>query len=396
MKHLGLNRFYILILLFVFFISPLVADTQPKEFVVVIDPGHGGKDPGAVGRFSKEKDIVLSVSKMLGDMITSNMKDVKVIYTRKTDVFIPLEQRASIANGNSANLFISIHVNAAKNKAAFGAETFTLGLAKSQANLDVAMAENSVILLEDDYETKYSGFDPNSIESYIMFEFMMDSYLDNSLNFATLVQQQFVDRAKRHDRGVRQAGFWVLHRSACPSVLVELGFISNNAEEQYLNSAVGQRQLVESIYTAFVNYKSNHDDKLGYVKHDNANESGNTAVKQPKVEEKTEIQSHNNSEPSIEKTESEIATATSKPIYKLQIIASKTQLSHAHETFKGVQGLEWYQEGGFYKYTIGNDTDYNKINQLRLSLKSKFPDAFIIAFYNDVKIPVSQARKLSN
>lgn len=396
MKHLGLNRFYISILLFIFFISPLVADIQPKEFVVVIDPGHGGKDPGAVGRFSKEKDIVLSVSKMLGDMITSNMKDVKVIYTRKTDVFIPLEQRASIANGNSANLFISIHVNAAKNKAAFGTETFTLGLAKTQANLDAAMAENSVILLEDDYETKYSGFDPNSIESYIMFEFMMDSYLDNSLHFATLVQQQFVDKAKRHDRGVRQAGFWVLHRSACPSVLVELGFISNNAEEQYLNSAVGQRQLVESIYSAFVNYKLNHDDKLGYVKLDNENELSNTELKQPKVEEKTEIQSNNNSAQSIEKTEPEIATATSKPVYKLQIIASKTQLRHAHETFKGVQGLEWYQEGGFYKYTVGNDTDYNKINQLRLSLKAKFPDAFIIAFYNDVKIPVSQARKLSN
>ncbi len=372
------------------------AQAQNEKFVVVIDPGHGGKDPGAVGKSSREKDIVLSVAKRLGNMIEANMPDVKVVYTRKTDVFIPLEQRATIANNNHADLFISIHVNAAKNRAAYGAETFTLGLAKTQANLDVAMAENSVILLEDDYQTKYSGFDPNSIESYIMFEFMMDAYLDNSINFATLVQKEFVETAKRLDRGVRQAGFWVLHRTACTSVLVELGFISNANEELYLKSEKGQKELTTSIYNAFVNYKNSHDKKMGYAKHEDSQFEPETTSqhKTSKLEDLAREQHNNQSQTNLLNSPKQEADAPQLPIYKLQITASRTQLKTSDPVFRGVKQIDFYQEGGFYKYTAGADVKYENINKLRLELKQRFPDAFIIAFLGDKKITVAEARRI--
>ena len=201
-----------------------------NAFVVVIDAGHGGHDSGALGKLCMEKDLNLSVAKQVGKLISENFDDVDVLYTRTTDVFITLQGRADFANKHNADLFISIHTNSANDKTAKGAETFTLGVDKMQSNLDVAMRENSVILLEDDYQTRYQGFDPNSVESYIMFEFMQDRHLDNSIQFASLIQDQFTQKLQRFDRGVKQAGFLVLHRSACPSVLVEMGFISN-AEE---------------------------------------------------------------------------------------------------------------------------------------------------------------------
>ncbi len=196
------------------------------KFVVVIDPpGHGGKDGGAVRGIYKEKDINLAVALILGDLIEENLKDVKVVYTRKKDVFIDLDKRAQIANKAKANLFISIHTNstAAKSTTASGADTYILGLTRSAENLEVAKRENSVILLEDDYSTKYEGFDPNSTESYIIFEFMTNKYMEQSLKFATHIQKDFKNVAKRTDRGVRQAGFLVLRKSSMPSVLIELG-----------------------------------------------------------------------------------------------------------------------------------------------------------------------------
>ena len=374
--------FVFLLCVFLSFL-PAVSDAQKKDFVLVLDPGHGGRDPGAVGRISKEKDIVLSVARMVGDLVEKNMRDVKVIYTRKTDVFVPLERRAAIANENHADMFISIHVNAAKNRSAYGAETYTLGLAKTQANLDVAMAENSVILLEDDYQTRYRGFDPNSIDSYIMFEFMMDKYLDNSISFATYIQNQFVGAAKRHDRGVRQAGFWVLHRSACPSVLVELGFISNYNEELYLASTTGQRQLAQAIYDAFVKYKQSHDKKLGYA---NASGTVNTPPVASTAPQTTVA------EPVASQSTSSVSGQL--PVYKIQITASASQLKNNDARLRGLKDLSFYQEGGLYKYTVGADTDYNKINQMRIELRGRFPDAFVIAFLGDKKIPVSDALKM--
>ena len=215
---------------------------EAKDFVLVIDAGHGGHDPGAIGRISKEKDINLRVALAVGRLIEQNCPDVKVLYTRKRDVFVPLDRRSAIANEAKADLFISIHTNSlANNHTARGASTWTLGLAKSDANLKVAQRENAVILYEDDYQTRYAGFNPNSAESYIIFEFMQDKYMEQSVRLASLMQDQFHHTCRRVDRGVHQAGFLVLKASAMPSVLIELGFISTPAEERYLNTAEGRK-----------------------------------------------------------------------------------------------------------------------------------------------------------
>ncbi len=244
--------------------SPLcIGDLWGKDFVVVIDAGHGGHDPGAIGKISKEKNINLNVALKLGNLIKKNCDDVKVIYTRSRDVFIPLDRRAEIANNAKADLFISVHTNAlAKNRTAKGASTWTLGLAKSDANLEVAKRENSVILYESDYQTRYAGFNPNSAESYIIFEFMQDKYMEQSVHLASLVQKQFRHTCKRVDRGVHQAGFLVLKASAMPSILVELGFISTPEEERYLNSEAGANTMAKGIYHAFLNYKREQEIRL--------------------------------------------------------------------------------------------------------------------------------------
>lgn len=242
-------RRHLLVLLFMLLTLPLMS------FTVVIDPGHGGHDAGAVGlRMGiQEKNLNLSVAKQLGDMIRTKYPDVKVVLTRDTDVFLPLQQRADIANKNHADLFISIHTNAAENRKACGAETFILGTDRMEDNLDVAMRENSVMKLEED-QTVYQGFDPNSVESYILFELMQNQYMDNSLLFAELVQDQFVGTLQRANRGVRQAAFWVLLQSACPSVLIEMGFLSNAEEEKWLASDAGKKGIVNSIFNAFEKY----------------------------------------------------------------------------------------------------------------------------------------------
>lgn len=244
--------------------SPLcIGNLWGKDFVVVIDAGHGGHDPGAIGKISKEKNINLNVALKLGNLIKKNCDDVKVIYTRSRDVFIPLDRRAEIANNAKADLFISVHTNAlAKNRTAKGASTWTLGLAKSDANLEVAKRENSVILYESDYQTRYAGFNPNSAESYIIFEFMQDKYMEQSVHLASLVQKQFRHTCKRVDRGVHQAGFLVLKASAMPSILVELGFISTPEEERYLNSEAGANTMAKGIYHAFLNYKREQETRL--------------------------------------------------------------------------------------------------------------------------------------
>ena len=239
-------RQYLSLLLLLFVAFPLMS------FTVVIDAGHGGYDTGAIGLKLKvqEKNLNLSVAKQLAEKIRTNYPEVKVVLTRDTDVFLPLQQRADIANKHHADLFISIHTNAAENRNAQGAETFILGTERMEDNLDVAMRENAVMKLEED-QTVYQGFDPNSIESYILFELMQNQYMDHSLQFAELVQNQFVGTLQRANRGVRQAAFWVLLKSACPSVLVEMGFLSNAEEEKWLASAEGKTGIVNGIFDAF-------------------------------------------------------------------------------------------------------------------------------------------------
>lgn len=239
------------------FIALLLCAQMAGAYTVVIDPGHGGKDSGAVGKISKEKNINLSVALKLGELIEKNCPDVKVVYTRKTDVFIELHQRAHIANKAKADLFISVHTNAMPKKIIRrGTETYTLGMHRAADNLAVAKRENSVITLESNYEEKYEGFDPNSSESYIIFEFMQDQNMASSVSFAKEVQQQFAQTAGRINKGVFQAGFLVLRETSMPSVLIELGYISTPDEEQYLNTQKGQQAMAQSIFNAFKSYKN--------------------------------------------------------------------------------------------------------------------------------------------
>lgn len=389
-------------------ISPLcTSNLWGQNFTVVIDAGHGGHDPGAIGKISKEKNINLNVALKLGNLIKKNCDDVKLVYTRTKDVFIPLDRRAEIANNAKADLFISIHTNAlANNRTAKGASTWTLGLAKSDANLEVAKRENSVILYESDYQTRYAGFNPNSAESYIIFEFMQDKYMEQSVHLASLVQKQFRYSCNRVDRGVHQAGFLVLKASAMPSILVELGFISTPEEERYLNSENGTSTLAKGIYNAFLNYKREHELRL----------TGSSKTIIPTKQEETEngpviAQTDNGSENVISTKEflaeanphtienkpttrpivSESATNDSEITFKVQILTSSKPLSKNDKQLKGLKGVDYYKEKGIYKYTYGASTDYNKVLRTRRTIIPQFKDAFIIAFRNGEKMNINEA-----
>ena len=296
---------------------------------VVIDPGHGGKDFGAIGKNGKEKDIVLSVALKLGHYIENKMPDVKVIYTRSTDVFIPLIERAEIANKNDADLFISIHVNSNPSPTPYGVETYAMGLHKSEENLQVAQAENSAILYEDNYSKTYEGFDPKSAESYIIFNLLQNAYLEQSIKFASIVQDEI--KEKRHNRGVRQAGFLVLWKTTMPSVLIETGFISNSKEEKYLLTDDGQDYIANSIFRAFKSYKSWYDNQ-------NNNEKNQDTIVTKDTSDKIKITDNKNTE--ISQPEDSIV------IFKVQISASKKIISVHDPFFKGLPDIEVMQNGG--------------------------------------------------
>ena len=371
---------------------------QKKAFTVVIDAGHGGHDPGAMGKLTQEKKLNLEVSQRLEQQIKLHHPDVKVVMTRKNDVFLTLQQRADIVNKNNADLFICIHTNAAENRNVTGTETFVLGVDKMQSNLDVAMRENAVMLLEDDYQTTYEGFDPNSVDSYIMFELMQDQYIDQSLNFATLVQHQFTDIG-RSDRGVRQAGFWVLHKSACPSVLIEMGFISNINEEKYLASDKGKEDITNSIYQAFEQYKSAYDRKHGIVKASQA-ESKPAEVKADKPAEAKADKPEEAAKPAEAKADKPAEAAKSaeaeaaKPVYKVQIFSTLKPVPAGDPTFRGLKNCQCTKDGKFYKYTYGEDADYQTILDIQQELKTKFKDCFIVAFLGNKQIPVKEALQM--
>ena len=349
---------------------PVIGNTINDRFIVVIDPGHGGNDPGAIGTRGKEKNINLNVARKLGRLIEDNCNDTKVVYTRKSDIFVPLHRRAEIANNAKANLFISIHTNAVAKKNSYvkGTETYTLGLHRTEENLEVAKKENSVILIEDDYKQRYAGFNPNSSESYIIFEFMQDKNMSQSVNFATLIQQNFKSY-NRIDKGVHQAGFLVLRETSMPSVLIELGYISNPSEETYLLSDKGTTDLANAIYRAFINYKGNSSK----IKPTTITSNTRQEITTPKEKETKE---------------------TSKIKFKIQILASDRVLPQNSKQFKGLKPVSWYKENGLIKYTYAEDEDYNKILKIKRKIVDpKFKDAFIIAFKNDTKININKAIK---
>ena len=407
-----------------------------KRFTLVIDAGHGGHDAGAVGKITKEKIINLNVALAFGKLVEQNCPDVKVVYTRKTDVFIPLHTRADIANKNKADLFISIHTNALpKGHISRGLETYTLGMHRAADNLAVAKRENEVILYEKDYKQRYQGFDPNSSESYIMFEFMQDHNMAQSVELAKFVQRRTCAAANRQNKGVKQAGFLVLRETSMPSCLIELGFISTPDEERFLSSSIGVSQLGYGIYQAFVDYKRKYDTQVSVpykaepqpkedvqipavvpepvkqeVKQETKKESRKERKRRMEEEAKkaaeeeakkaAEEEARKKAEETVDTVSVEkpavveqpvAAPAPSAPVFKVQILASGSKLAPSSPQFKGVTGVDSYQEGGMCKFTVGASTNYNEIYQLRKSLLEKFPQAFIIAFKDGQKTDVRQA-----
>ena len=361
-----------------------------KNFTLVIDAGHGGRDVGAMGRKAKEKTINLNVALAFGKLVETKCPEVKVIYTRKTDKFVALSERAAIANRNNADLFISIHTNAvARGKKVYGTETFTLGMARADENLEVAKRENSVITYEDNYKQTYAGFDPNSPESYIIFEFMQDRYMEQSVELARCIQTQYTSHAKRQNKGVKQAGFLVLRETSMPSVLTELGFISTPAEEDYLNSVRGQQQLAQSLYNGFVTYYKK------VTKHAGAPlVAANEAVETPA--EETPAPPTPQTPTTAPSTTPQKATATNaKPVFKVQIFTSPTKVKPNDKRLNNVQKPDYYKDGKTYKYTSGSSTNYATINNLRRQLSKRFKGCFVVAFLNGERIDLDEARRLA-
>lgn len=398
MKKNIFNILYIICILLISGQPEHVQAAPQKRFTVVIDAGHGGNDPGAIGRRGREKNINLNVALKLGRLIENNCNDTRVVYTRKKDTFVPLHTRAEIANNAKADLFISIHTNsvASRSSKVSGTETYTLGLHRTQDNLEVAKKENSVILIEDDYKQRYAGFNPNSAESYIIFEFLQDKYMSQSVSFATMIQQQFRQSARRVDKGVHQAGFLVLRETSMPSVLIELGYITNPTEEAYLLSDNGSSALAKSIYQAFLNYKQRSRKSATSIMP--ASEPEEDMMAEQPVPQAENIESPQSQEtiPAQEPVRSASKESskqeTSKPVFKIQILTSDRVLPSKSRLLKGLSPVSYYKENGIYKYTYGESTDYNRILRLkRNKIDGKFKDAFIIAFKNGEKMNINQA-----
>jgi N-acetylmuramoyl-L-alanine amidase len=492
-----------LLLLPLYLFTSLPLQAAKTRFTLVIDAGHGGNDAGAIGRITKEKTINLNVALAFGRLVERNCPDVKVVYTRKTDVFVPLHTRADIANRNKADLFMSIHTNSLpKGRVARGMETYTLGMHRASDNLDVAMRENAVIEYEADYKQRYKGFDPKSSESYIMFEFIQDHNMAQSVELAKYVQKRTCSAAARQNKGVKQAGFLVLRETSMPSCLIELGFISTPDEEQFLHSDAGVGRLALGIYQAFLDYKQKHvpnstpatyqpqqesqpqtqavpqpvpqpvkpvqpvaqapqpvaqpvaqqpvqptaqqqvqssssrkrskiaqelaDAREGRgapakVKNTSPNadsiisampngNSGPFVQLLPVVEQTPVAQSAPAAKPAPVAQPTQVvqppavqpapvaqpapapqAASATAPVFKVQIMASGYKLKTNDPQLKGLKNVDFYQEGGMYKYTVGSSVNYIEINQLRKSIADRFPQAFVIAFKNGEKMDVQQA-----
>ncbi|SDX48851.1 N-acetylmuramoyl-L-alanine amidase [Lutibacter oricola] len=361
---------------FVFFIAFLFGNegifAQKKEYVVVLDAGHGGKDPGKVGyKKMKEKDIALNIVLQVGKLLEKE-KNIKVVYTRKTDVFIDLWERGRIANKADADLFVSIHCNA-HTSSAYGAETWVLGTHANKRNFEVAKAENSVILLEDNYKTNYKGFDPNSPESIIGLTLMQEEYLDQSIQLASIIQDDLTYSLKRKNRGVKQAGFVVLHQTYMPSILIETGFITNKSEASFLNSASGKQKFSASIFKGIKKY----------INQLNINTVANSEIKEVKTKTVT---SSTSTSVKIDKS----------VVFKVQIASGGRKLATKAYNFKGLKNIERVKVSKLYKYYLGSTSSYSEIKKLHQLAKSKgYNSSFIVAFKNGKKVPVTSVVKKS-
>ncbi len=363
--HKYLVLFFVLSL---FFSNPFESFSQNDKFIVVIDAGHGGKDPGGVANGYREKDVALNVSLLLGKLLSNT--EIKVVYTRKTDVFIGLWKRGKIANNAKADLFVSIHCNTVNNSKPYGTETFVLGLHANKQNLEIAKKENAVILLEDDYKERYEGFDPNSEESVLGLTLLQEENLDKSFSLAAEIQQNFSQNLKRKNRGVKQAGFVVLHQTYMPSVLIELGFLSNKNEGKFLDSKMGQQQMAKEIAKAITKYYQQL--------------KANTVVSQSV-----------NLDDSISKTYLPVETGTEEEvIFKIQIASSKNKLKAKSYNFRGLKNIERVKVGSYYKYYYGITSNYQEVKNALLKVKKKgYSDAYIAAFKNGEKTSLSKVLK---
>ncbi len=345
---------------------------------VVIDAGHGGRDPGASGSKTREKDVVLAIGLKVGEYLNQYLPDVKVVHTRTKDVFVPLNERAELANRVNADLFVSIHANYISNPRIAGAETFVLGLHRSKENLEVAKKENSVIVMEDNYKMTYQGFDPNSPESYIIFELMQNVYLDQSIEVASLMQDQFSSRVGRRNRGVKQAGFLVLRETAMPGILVEVGFLSNRDEERFLSSGEGQTYLASAIFRAIRDYKLKYEARNSSLVQ-KPEPPPTIAVPQKVVDAKEVMVTIEAEAAKDKKPEGALE-------YRIQVAIAKKPLGKDKGPFALFDDVWEYREGDYYKYTTGLSYSQKEILKLLPAVREKVPDCFVVMFRNGERV----------
>lgn len=409
-KEISLKLLFLLMFFTVASVSGVYAQNGIKT--VVIDAGHGGHDAGnlGTGRYKKtEKDVALDVALKLGEYIKEAYPEIKVIYTRKDDRFIQLQERANIANRNNADLFISVHCNAAKATQAAGTETWVIGLHRSQANLDVAMRENSVILMEDNYENTYADFNPRDPDSYIAMTLMQSAYRDQSLSLASKIQDDFTKKVGRHNRGVKEAGFLVLYKTAMPAILIELGFLTNSAEEDFLQSSEGKVYMASSIFRAFKTYKEANDAIYGQSGEKTQKKEGKAVGEEmPDLTVKPEKQEKVDKKESVKINEQELdkqvvekltpkeentVVPESEILFKVQFLTSPQKIAKGSSKFKGLDEVEPVKGKGGYKYTTGKFGKYKEAKTRLEEVKKKFPSAFIVAFKNNEPIAVQEAIK---
>lgn len=371
----GFAGFFFLFLV-LFAMNRTSGQTNPGQIhCICIDAGHGGKDPGALGLKSKEKDIVLNLALKVGKLIKANYPEVKVVYTRDKDVFIDLDKRGKIANDHKADLFISIHINSSTAKSPNGLSTYVLGLHRTKENLEVAMKENSVIKYEKDYSVKYAGFDPNRAESYIIFSLMQNLYLEKSLELAALVQEEMVNHTKKRDRGVLQAGYLVLKDAAMPAILIEAGFISNQEEERFLMTQTAQNKIALSIFKAIERYKNKVE------------KNSNLLVKEEKKETITVPSTKNLPEQRVN------AEASPALFYAVQIASASSKIKDRGRLCRGENVYEM-RSGERYRYYVAQSENLGEVKKNLEKIKNKVRDCFIIAVHNGRVIPIAEARKL--
>jgi len=415
-------RIILIISLLAFFAYPKIILSQNYLDKIVIDAGHGGKDPGASGKYSREKDVVLKLALLTGQELKKLYPNLEIIYTRKTDVFIPLKERAEIANRANADLFISIHCNSNASSQPQGSETYVMGLHKSEANLNVAKKENAAILFEEDYKKNYDGFDPTSDESHIIFNFFQNSYLSQNLDLASKMQNKFSISTPLRDRGVKQAGFWVLYKTTMPGVLIETGFLSNPKDEKFLNSNEGQSKISKSIANAISDYKKEHDtrERLKAEQDQNlannsseeelTNEvSGNKDTEEAKKNldlNKEKVKTQTSAEriakvSSQTKDEDENSIKPNNPsqkaIYSVQFLSLSKDKKLTGGKFDQMPSIRSYLHEGMYRYISGETGLYEDGLKLQSQVrKLGFKDAFLVAFYQGKRISISEAKKINN